>query len=65
MSHAERDIATATPEGVAVFTTGYANVGSPCVCLHRMALFLGNRGSSSRPGLHRRRSVGEDISDAL
>ena len=42
-------IATATPEGVAVFTTGYANVGSPCVCLHRMALFIGNRGSSSAP----------------
>ena len=57
-------IATATPSGVAVFTTGYANVGSPCVRLRRIALFIGDRGSSQRQGLHRRRSVGEDISDA-
>ena len=52
------------PSGVAVFTTGYANIGNPWVRLHRLALFIRNCGSSQRHGLHRRRSVGEDISDA-
>jgi hypothetical protein len=55
--------ATATPKGGRLHYA-LSELMQPVYTPNHMALLRGNRSSSQRHGLHRRRSVGEDISAA-